>query len=477
MPYDDFLKRVPLFAELPDTDLEHLCTMVQHVELTPGEQLFAEGDPGDHAYVVKEGQLEVLKTSAGREVLLAVAQSGDIIGEMSLLENQPRTASIRARTQSRLLAITPKQLDHLFDTSPSAARAMLRTVAARWRSTETMLRQSEKMAQLGTLSAGMAHELNNPAAAAQRGASQLRAAVAAMQKAQMAFVELSLEPGQHTVLDELDQRAQSGAANPVDLDSLARSDREYEIETWLEQHGIWNPWELAPALLNMSYHPEALAELENHFSPAQLPAVLVWLSATYTVYTLMEEISQGAVRISEIVKALKMYVYLDQAPVQNVNIHEGLDNTLVLLRQKLKGGIAVHREYAANLPMIEAYGSELNQVWTNLIDNAAAAMNGQGELRIRTRQEGDWVVVEIEDNGPGIPEKHRSKIFDPFFTTKPPGQGTGLGLNITYNIVVQKHRGEIQVYSEPGRTCFEVRLRLRLESASHAASPNGGSAP
>jgi signal transduction histidine kinase len=242
---------------------------------------------------------------------------------------------------------------------------------------------------------------------------------------------------------------------------MARSDREYELESWLEGRNVQYAWELAPALANMGYDSASLADLCSRFSSEQLLAVLTWLVASYNVYSLLEEINQGAGRISEIVKALKQYVYLDQAPMQQVDIHEGLDNTLVLMRGKLKGGITVHREYAENLPKIEAYGSELNQVWTNLIDNAADAMNGQGLLTLRTFTDGDCVVVEIEDNGPGIPEDVVGKVFDPFFTTKPVGKGTGLGLNITYNIVVQKHRGDIKIDSQPGRTVFRISLPVQ----------------
>ena len=198
------------------------------------------------------------------------------------------------------------------------------------------------------------------------------------------------------------------------------------------------------------------------FSPSQFAVVIDWLNCTYMIYSLLEEVGQGAGRISEIVKALKSYSYLDQAPVQAVDLHEGLDNTLVVLRSKLKPGVTVHRDYASDLPHIEAYGSELNQVWTNLIDNAIDAMNGQGEVTLRTRHDDQWAIVEIEDNGPGIPEEILPKLFDPFSTTKPPGQGTGLGLNICHNIVVQKHKGRIDVHSQPGETRFEVRLPLHL---------------
>jgi signal transduction histidine kinase len=201
----------------------------------------------------------------------------------------------------------------------------------------------------------------------------------------------------------------------------------------------------------------------TNFTAKQVPAVLTWLVTGFTIFNILDEIGEGTRRISEIVKALKAYTYLDQAPVQNVDLHTGLENTLVMLRSRLKQGVIVHRQYAQDLPPIEAYGSELNQVWTNIIDNAIAAMNGQGEITLHTRREGNWVVVEITDTGPGIPKEIQSHIFDPFFTTKPPGEGTGLGLNISHNIIVQKHKGEISVTSQPGMTCFQVKLPLPLE--------------
>jgi len=194
------------------------------------------------------------------------------------------------------------------------------------------------------------------------------------------------------------------------------------------------------------------------------------MGSTFTVYSLLAEINQGAVRISEIVKSLKSYVYLDQAPIQSIDVHEGLDNTLVMLRHKLKAGIGVRREYAHDLPLIMAYGSELNQVWTNIIDNAVDAMNGKGEILLRTQQDGDWVIVEIEDDGPGIPKEILDKIFSPFFTTKPVGKGTGLGLNISYKII-EKHGGEIKVHSQPGKTRFQICLPVNFEKITSGASP------
>jgi signal transduction histidine kinase len=327
---------------------------------------------------------------------------------------------------------------------------------------EVMLRQSEKLATLGKLSAGMAHELNNPAAAAQRGAGQLPLAIADLQQNYLKLDELDFTTSQLESLLALDKLAQESAKHPNDLDPLTRSDLEYDLENWLDEQGVQNPWEVAPTLVNLGYDRSKLASVVADFTPAQFLTLVNWLNCTYTIYSLLDEISEGTGRISEIVKALKTYSYMDQAPTQTVDIHEGLDNTLVILRSKLKQGITVNRQYADDIPPIQAYGSELNQVWTNIIDNAIDAMNGQGEITIQTSYDDQWVIVEITDNGPGIPEEIHANLFDPFFTTKQPGEGTGLGLNISHNIIVQKHKGRIDLDSHPGKTSFEVRLPIDL---------------
>jgi signal transduction histidine kinase len=342
----------------------------------------------------------------------------------------------------------------------SLQKKKLRDLEKAYLQQEVMLRQSEKLATLGKLSAGMAHELNNPAAAALRGAAQLGTTFAHLQQAHLKLGELNLAHSQLELLLALDKLARDRARQPEDMDSLTRSDREAKLETWLEAQGVENTWEVAPGLVNLGYDKDKLTTLLADFSSSQAIAVIDWLNCTFSIYSLLDEIGQGAGRISEIVKALKTYAYMDQAPIQSVDLHEGLDNTLVMLRSKLKPGITVHRDYAPDLPHIQAYGSELNQVWTNIIDNAIDAMNGKGEITLRTRHDDQWAVVEITDNGPGIPEAILPNLFDPFFTTKPPGRGTGLGLNISHNIVVQKHKGRIDVYSQPGKTRFEVRLPL-----------------
>jgi signal transduction histidine kinase len=460
----EVLRTVPLFSELPEADLRALCKDAEGVDLSAGEDLFAEGDPGDKAYVVTEGKLEVVKASTGREVLLNVLGPGEVVGEMALLEDRPRMASVRARDDSKMVSIRKDQLDHLLKTSLGATRALFYSILGRWRATEGLLRQGEKMAQLGTLTAGVAHELNNPAAAVTRGADQIGDAITRYAEAQSALGWLALAEDQQAALRELAQQAQELALLPPEMDTLARSDREYELETWLEDHGVADAWEVAPPLANMNFGAREMDGIAERFEAGQLGTVVGAITATYAVHNLMAEIGQGAGRISEIVKALKSYSYLDQAPVQAVNVHEGLDNTLLILQSKLKGGISVKREYADNLPGIQAYGSELNQVWTNLIDNAADALEGHGEITLRTRHDNDWVVVDVEDNGPGIPSENQSRVFDAFFTTKPPGKGTGMGLDITYNIVVYKHRGDIVLTSEPGKTRFEVWLPVNFEA-------------
>ncbi|TAK11921.1 MAG: cyclic nucleotide-binding domain-containing protein [Anaerolineae bacterium] len=461
----EFLNKVPLFKGLSDSDLHQLCETVKVVMVPEGKELFVEGSEGDKAYIIRQGELEIVKESAGREVLLAVRGEGVVIGEMALLESAPRSASVRARTSAVLYAIDKENFDALLARSPSAMNAMLNTMLGRFRENQGLLRQSEKMAQLGTLTAGVAHELNNPAAAVQRSADQLREAMGGLSASYARIGVLGFNEEQEASLNILGERARLAAEQPAELDALARSDREYEIEQWLNDRGKPNAWETAPNLVSLNFDEAGLTKLTEDFNDEQVNCVIDWLNNTYNVHSLLNELMQGAGRISAIVKALKSYAYLDQAPTQQVDIHEGLDNTLVILRSKLKTGINVKREYAENLPHIHGYGSELNQVWTNLIDNAVDALAGSEnpQIILRTRQEGKWVIVDVEDNGMGIPPENQSKVFDSFFTTKPVGKGTGLGLDISYNIVVTKHRGDIKLRSKPGETVFSVWLPQNFE--------------
>ncbi|MGB3411034.1 MAG: PAS domain S-box protein [Microthrixaceae bacterium] len=322
--------------------------------------------------------------------------------------------------------------------------------------------QSEKLATLGRLSAGMAHELNNPAAAAQRGAVLLRDALSSTYGRFFELASLGITDADSARLAALVDRGAGLASTPDTLDPVSRSDREAELEDWLDGRGVEQAWEIAGPLVSLGMGTDDLDELANEFEPAKLSSVLALTTHSYNAFALLAQVGHGSSQIAEIVKALKDYSFMDQAPVQEIDVHEGIDNTLVMLQAKLKRGVEVDRRYSAEVPRIDALGSELNQVWTNLIDNAVDAMDGSGHLVIRTSAEDGWVVVEIEDDGPGIEPEYLDKVFDPFFTTKLPGQGTGLGLNIVFNIV-RGSGGHIEVRSESGKTVFRVRIPVRRE--------------
>ncbi len=458
----EFLRRLPLFAGLPEADLEQLYRQAETMTIHPGELLIEEGAPGDALFVLLDGQLQVTKHAGAHDVKVDVRLPGAVIGEMSLIDNTPRSASVRGLTESHLLKVSKDTFERTLATSPAAALATLHTVVARLRQNEALLHEKEKMAGLGTLAAGLAHELNNPAAAVRRAAAQLRELLEKWQRVMSALDSLELNEHQREHVDELRLDMARRAASPTDLDPLARSDREGEVESWLAAHGVPEPWELAPTLVGFGWQVADLDHLAEDFDEQPLSIIAQSLSLGSAVFALLAEVATGSERISEIVKAVKSYSYLDRAPVQEVDVREGLDNTVVILRHKLnKTSIRVTRDYAPDLPRIEAFAGELNQVWTNILDNAIDALGQTGEITIHTYQAEDQVVVELGDNGPGIPPEIQSRVFEPFFTTKPPGVGTGLGLNIAYN-VINKHYGEIRLKSKPGETCFQVRLPVKL---------------
>ncbi|MCA1740686.1 MAG: cyclic nucleotide-binding domain-containing protein, partial [Actinobacteria bacterium] len=389
--------------------------------------------------------------------------TGEVIGEMSLLAKEPRVATVTALRDSHVLGISQAAFEQLLACSPSAGLAILHTMAVRLRSTEALVSQHEKMAGLGRLSAGLAHELNNPAAAVRRSTMQLAEMLTEWQRLSSRLDALALGGSQIEKVRVLREEMAERPNSVVTLDPLTRSDRESELQDWLDERNIDEGWELSPVLVNLGWDVEWLEELSSGFDDGHLAVLVPWLVKGASAYSLLNEVGASAEQISHIVKAVKSYSYLDQAPVQQVDVHEGLENTLIILKHKLKAGVQVNRDYGANLPHIEAYASELNQVWTNLIDNAIDAMDGSGEITLRTSARGtSSIVVEICDHGPGIPPEIQDRIFQPFFTTKPQGVGTGLGLHIVYNIIVDKHHGRVEVESQPGMTCFKVNLPVEL---------------
>jgi signal transduction histidine kinase len=452
------LRPVALFAGLSETDLQRIADATEERRLAHGERLFEEGDQGRHAFVICSGELEILKRSGPREVLLAVRRAGEVIGEMSLLEDAPRMAGARARGDTVLLDVPKDIFDDVLTTSADAVRALFGVLVSRWRETEARLRQREQLAQLGTLAAGLAHELNNPAAAAKRAAAGFEAAAGrlAEHRAELVAAASDLEAMEAIVTRIADAPSQR-------LNSLDRSDREEDLIDELADLGIDGPSRLAGSLVDVetAVLDDILGSAAST-SDAGVSAAIGAGVAAREVAALAATALDASGRISDIVGAVKSYAFLDQAPLNEVDLHRTIDDTITLLSHEIKG-VEIERDYG-EVPPFPAYGSELNQVWTNLIDNAADALReagrDPGRITIRTGVEGDTVFVEVEDDGPGIPPEVLPRVFDSFFTTKPPGEGTGLGLDISYGIVAHRHGGDIKIDSEPGRTTVRVELPL-----------------
>lgn len=453
------LRTSPLFHDLSDDQLQELMDMAESVSIRAGEVLITQGDPGDSAYVVINGEFEVQKQSGASLIKIDVRNPGEVVGEMSLLTSAPRSATVIALQNSELLRIPREAFEHLLSTSPGAALAVLHWVMSRLNQNEALLHEQEKMAALGTLSAGLAHELNNPAAAAQRSAAELQRNLQGWQALTHEIEAVASRKNQVDWLKDLFEEVFRRFESPVKLEALERIEMVEQLQSWLETNETERAWEFAPAMVGFGWDSNSLERLKE---TSLFKLSLRWLGVACLTMELLTEIQQATGRISQIVQAMKSYTYLDQAPLLEVDVHEGLENTLVILQHKLKHGIHVKRDYASGLPHIEAYASELNQVWTNIIDNAVDAMNGRGEISLRTYADDDHVIVELTDNGPGIPEEIRPHIFEPFFTTKPPGQGTGLGLHISHDIIVNRHHGQLLVESQPGRTKFTAILPMRI---------------
>jgi signal transduction histidine kinase len=372
----------------------------------------------------------------------------------SRLKQVPLTT--RAMAPTVIASLHASHFPEMLERLPGLGSRLVGVLADRIRETTRSDQQREKLTALGKLSAGIAHELNNPASAVRNAAINLQQTVRSLRTAGLHLDQLELSPAGRTFLARI-ECDWSKNHPPVALDSLERSDREELIGDWLESQDVPDARQLAPDLVDAGCDMDTLRELSDRFDGEILAYAITRLTASFTLNRLVEQIERGTTRISDLVRAVKQYSYMDQAPEQEIDVHDGLENTLIMLHYRLKHGVEVIREYDRTIPRICAQGSELNQVWTNLIDNAIDAMGGRGELVVRTAAEFGAILVEIRDNGPGIPPEIRDRIFEPFFTTKTVGEGTGLGLDTVYRIV-QKHRGQMKVESEPGRTSFQIRL-------------------
>lgn len=419
----DLLVVIPYFAELSPELLDEIAEESEVVDVPDATVVIEEGDAADSMYVVLDGYLEVTKLNEGRQVVLNQVGPGEVVGEMGLLEDAPRGATVTATSESRLLRVPVAVFRELVE-DPQFLLDLLKTVIRRLRSTEATLRHEERMAALGKMAAQLMHELNNPAAAVARSSKQLADVLATMGSA-------STSP--------------SGEAP---LSALDRADREEALGLWLDGLGVARPWELAAALTAGGYTADDLAGTE----PDDVESVALSLMASQ----LAREVGIGAGRISELVRVVKEYSFVDQAPIQDVDVRSGIDDTLVLLGHKLRD-FEVEVSYAEDLGTIEAPGRDLNQVWTNLIDNAADAMGPGDRLKIEARRDADQIVVNVTNTGEPIAADVLPRIFDPFFTTKAPGKGTGLGLH-TVHSVLARMGGSIDARSDESGTAFTVRL-------------------
>jgi signal transduction histidine kinase len=450
------LLRVPAFADLPDDQIAWFISQSQELRYKAGDTYSRQGDPADWMFVILEGQIE-MRGELGGETIAIPLKAGDVTGVLPFSRMKQFTVTGRAVMDIRVLRFPAALFPELVQKMPELAKRLVGLMADRIRETTRMEQQRDRLAGLGKLSAGLAHELNNPASAAKRATSQLRDILKKIKDASLELGRKNLTPAQKAEIEKLETSLiQHDEPRP---DPLAVSDLEEQVDSLLRSHGQNDLWQLAADLARKNLKPEVLESLFAVLDAGTARAALVRIAASLEIANLLNEIESSTSRISDLVGAIKEYTHMDQAPVQNVDIVKSLESTLTILNHKLKRGVVVQRDYQRVPLLVNSFGSELNQVWTNIIDNAIDAMGGKGELRVRTHRDDDCVVVEIGDNGPGISPEVKAHIFEPFFTTKGVGEGTGLGLD-TVQRIVKKHRGNIQVDSKPGDTRFQVWLPL-----------------
>ncbi len=459
----DDLRNAFLTSSLTDEQLAELVAAGEERRFTDGEVLFQEGRPADHLWILLEGQLELSRRIGNQPIVVATMTTpGQWAGGLTAWGESDTAAGYRAtgtaQGDGRVFVLPSPDLARLVEAWSPFSKHFVVGVFQTVRSIDATARQRESLVALGTLAAGLAHELNNPAAAVLRSVESLRAAAGYMLASLVDLAEDGLTSEQFLALDRI--RAELQAREPVEEDSLAAADREEEIGDFLESRAVDHAWSMAPVFASVGVDRAWFDEVEAIVGRITLAPALRWLSSTLGASNLITEITDATNRISHLVQDVKSYSQMDRSALQEVDVHEGIESTLVMLRPKLEH-VEVVREFATDLPPIEVYAAELIQVWTNLIDNAIDAIDGRGTIRLVTRREGDDVVVEVIDSGPGMDASVMERVFEPFFTTKDVGKGTGLGLDISRRIVVDRHGGDISFESVPGATTARVRVPIR----------------
>ena len=464
MTYSE-LRELFLFADLTDRQLEWIRDHGDIFQAREGEILVAEGELARCFYVLLSGTVQMTRLVAGDPVeITRTDQRGVYFGAVQFYlgdqVDQTYSASVRALSRCTVLALPSREFNEIFRRWYPMAVHLLQGMFVGISNTNALVGQRERLLALGKLSAGLTHELNNPAAAASRAADTLRERLAGMRHKLALLAEGRLDREALKTLTVLQERFVAAGASAPALTALQTGDLEDELADWLDEHGVAQGWELAPVFVAGGLRVDDLEEVAQTAPPESLEGALRWLAYTVDTENLLREIGDATARITALVAAAKQYSQLDRAPHQDIDLHDGLDATLVMLARKLGDDIRVVKDYDRALPAIPAYPAELNQVWTNLIDNAVDAMHGKGTLTVRTVRDGEFALVEIGDTGSGVPPEIANRIFEPFFTTKPVGQGTGLGLDVSWRVVVNRHHGDLQLHSEPGDTRFQVRLPL-----------------
>jgi len=458
------LRPLSLFEGLSDQQLTELVEGGAEVHIEPGVDLFHEGDHADFWWVLIDG---------GCDLVRHVGREDTVVGRMDVPgrwaggfrawdEHGVYLATARGVAPGRVLRVPAEVLRELSNAWFPFGGHLIEGLYGTARTIESTVRQRESLVTLGTLAAGLAHEINNPAAAASRAVDALEGACQTLLSSLGRLAQGEISAEQFTALDALRKEVQPRSAV---LDPLAMADQEEALSSWLARHGVERDWIIAPPLaaagIDLAWCERAATVLEG----AALEPGLEWVASTFSAAMLLSEVKESTRRISDLVAAVRSYSQMDRASIQRIDVSDGLESTLVILGHKLRDGVRVVRDFSAEVPRIEAYAGELNQVWTNLIDNAVDAMDAKGTLRIATRADGDAVVVEIGDTGPGMPPEVAARAFEAFYTTKDVGKGTGLGLDIAQRIVVERHGGTISIDSRPGETVLRVRIPVRPPEA------------